>query len=109
MKQILLKILFSLCCLATIIGGLAASATKFPTDNTNATAESKDGYIIFFYSKPGTAYDTLGEVKNKFSISGSPAELFEQILKKVKKDFPKADAIIFNGVEMEKATAIKFK
>lgn len=78
-------------------------------NKTAATANQVDGYIIFFQSTPAAVYETMGEVKIKASITGTPGELFKQVMKKIKKEFPKADAIIFEGVEMEKAQAIKFK
>ncbi len=79
-------------------------------ENTgNANAEQVEGYYIFLLSKPVKAYEYIGTVKTGATWSGKPEQNLKSILKRVKKDYPKADGIIFQDVSMEKVDAIKFK
>lgn len=79
------------------------------SDKSFAKAEQVEGYYIFIMSKPVKEYEYLGTVKVGVTWSGKPEENFNSILKRVKKDYPKADAIIFNDIDMKKVDAIQFK
>lgn len=74
----------------------------------SATVEQEQGLYIFTHCKPVAAYDYIGTVKIKVTMSGSPDELFSKAIKKAKKEFPTGDGIIFNA-ELDKADVIKFK
>lgn len=82
---------------------------KLAIDKTNATVNTEQGVSVFIMSKPTQAHDYLGTVKVKLTLSGSPTELFNQAIKKLKKEYPQADGIVFSNIELDKADAIKFK
>lgn len=87
-------------------------AFSFTTDEKKdlATVNMVDGYYIFIQCKPVAAYDELGQVKKTgVTWSGSPKEMFKTLLRRAKNDYPKCDALIFEDVEMEHATCIRFK
>lgn len=85
--------------------------SMIPDERKNlATVNMQDGYYIFIQCKPVASYDSLGEVKKTgLVMSGSPKEMFNTLLRRAKKDFPKCDALIFSDIQMEHATCIKFK
>lgn len=93
-----------------LIPALLLMAFAIQDANTgNATAEQVEGYYIFLMSKPVKAYEYLGTVKAGITWNGQPEENFRSILKRVKKDYPKADGIIFQDISLKKVDAIKFK
>ncbi len=97
-----------------IVTGIIAIAVlamsfKMAIDRGAATVDQKEGYHIFILSKPTTPYEYMGSVKKGVAWSGKPEEMLNSIIKKVKKDYPKADAIIFTTIDMDKADAVKFK
>jgi hypothetical protein len=94
---------------ALIVCALGAASFKFASAKANATVDQKEGYYIFVMSKPTTEYEYMGSVKKGMSWTGAPTEMLNSIIKKVKKDYPKADAIIFTTIDMDKADAVKFK
>ena len=89
------------------------SAFTIPSMNEGkelAKVKQVDGYFIFMNSVPVAEYEILGTVKKTgIVMSGSPKEMFNTLLKRAKKDFPKCDGIIFDDVEIEHASCIKFK
>lgn len=80
-----------------------------PESKGTAIVDQQQGVYIFMLSKPTVAYDYLGSVKKGAAWSGQPSEMLSGVLKKVKKDYPKADGLIFTTLDMDKADAIKFK
>lgn len=42
-------------------------------------------------------------------MTGSPTEMFNILIKKVQKEYPNANGIIFDDVAMEHATCIELK
>lgn len=74
-----------------------------------ATVHNEQGISIFILSVPISDYVNLGTVKVKLTMSGSPNELYTKALKKCKSDYPNADGLIFNSIDLDKAEAIKFK
>lgn len=112
-KKILRKIIWkwqfiSLCIAITITCTL--TAFRYMPDKGSALVEQKDGYYIFMFSQPQWGYEVMGSVKKTgIVLSGSPEEMFNTILRRCKKQYPKADGIIFTSVDMEHADCIKFK
>lgn len=98
MKKIALILTVTLLCVAF----------KLEVDKTSATVNQDSGISIFILSKPKAPYTSLGNVKVKLTMSGSPSELYSKALKKCKADYPLADGIIFNSIDLDKAEAIKF-
>lgn len=74
-----------------------------------ATVDQQEGVSIFILCKPVAEYEYLGTVKIKAAWTGEPEEMLNIALKKVKKEYPLADGIIFTRLAMDKADAIKFK
>ena len=81
----------------------------YEAKKSTAEAEQQQGLYIFILNKPVLTYDYLGSVKKTLAWSGQPEEMLNSMIKKVKKDHPNADGIIFTTVSMDKADAIKFK
>ena len=79
------------------------------TDKGTATVDQQQGLYIFMLSKPQLEYEYLGSVKKTLAWSGKPEEMLSSMIKKVKKDYPNADGIMFTSIEMDKADAIKLK
>lgn len=105
-----------------IVTGLAAlllicSAMAFTTSTPEeadphamAVVEKVDGYYIFHKAMPTAAYEVIGELKEpKFAMNGKPDEMFKLALKALKKDYPKADAVIISSLQDGAGQAIMFK
>lgn len=85
------------------------SATPAP-DKALAKVNREQGYYIFIQCTPVAEYEVLGTVKKTGIVwSGSPEEMYKIIIRRTKKEYPKADGIIFEDVAMEHATCIVFK
>lgn len=96
--------------IAILTAGLLLTAFKTETaDKSSAIVDQQQGLYIFILSKPTTEYDYLGSVKKGLAWTGQPGEMLNSMIKKVKKDYPKADGIIFTAIDMDKADAIRFK
>ena len=81
-----------------------------PSDHRMAQVNQLQGYYIFMQCTPTSEYTVLGTVKKTGIVwTGKPNEMFNTILRRVKKDYPNSDGIIFEGTDMEHATCIKFK
>lgn len=84
-----------------------------PFEPSNSTAEvvQVQGCYIFSDSKPVREYKYLGTVKSRNTSSGQYQAVRDNIIKKIKKEYPEADGIILNlhdgGVDI--GDAIKFK
>jgi hypothetical protein len=88
---------------------LLLTAFTFFVDRASGTVDQKQGLYIFMLSKPVAEYEYLGSVKKSLAWTGQPEEMLNSMIKKVKKDYPDANGIIFTSVNMERADAIKFK
>ena len=90
-----------------------ASAIKFNEDNKNSricSVDSFEGMYIFLQSNPNSEFQEIGSVKKTGLVwTGKPKEMFRIILKKAKKDYPDADGLIFDDINMDHASVIKFK
>jgi len=101
--KILIAIFF---CLAGMIPALLPDENKKAT----ATVEQHEGIYIFMLSKPVAEYEYLGTVKKSaIEMSGQSDERFKALVKHCKKDFPRADGLIIQDIDMKKADAITFK
>jgi hypothetical protein len=74
-----------------------------------ANVEQRQGIYVFVLSKPATDYQVLGTVKKGFSISGQPNELLDAQIKKVLKEFPQANGIIYSSLDMDRANVVRIK
>lgn len=85
------------------------TAFRLISNKTTATVDQQQGVAIFMLSKPTSDYEYLGSVKKAAAWTGQPSEMLSGVLKKLKKEYPQADGIIFTSIDMDKADAIKFK
>lgn len=89
------------------IGGITSALLT--TVDTKAQPEQIEGLYIYYKCKPISETDYLGTVKTGITWGASPHEFLNKILKKVKADYPAAQAVIITDVDMQKADAVKFK
>lgn len=81
-----------------------------PVKKNLASVKQSQGIYIFMQSEPVAEYEVLGTVKKTGIVwSGKPEEMFNTILRRAQKDYPRCDGLIFDAVDMEHATCIKFK
>lgn len=95
-------------CIAIVLM-LVIVSFRSDTDKSLASVDRVDGYYIFIMSKPEAKYEYMGSVNKSIALTGKPEEMFKGIIKKIKKEYPRADAIMFTSIELDKADAIKFK
>ncbi len=95
--------------LAAVTAFFTLSSFRMPDEKGKANVDQQEGVYLFMYSKPNAEFEYLGTIKVKAVWTGQPAEMLNVALKKLKKDFPQANGIIFNADNMEKADAIKIK
>jgi hypothetical protein len=81
-------------------------AAKAPAQNNCATIKSIEGVQIFINAEPGNKYKYLGTTKINITLTGAPGELIQAIIKKTKKNYPGANALIFKSLELDEAEAI---
>jgi len=89
------------------------SFTSVNAQNSNddrlGIVDTHDNYKIFFFSTPVDEYETLGYLKEaKLVWTGKPKEMFKLMLKKTRKQYPNADALIVEELHMNRVRAIKF-
>lgn len=101
MKKLLIPVI--------VIALITSAFTLVDTEKEKATVEQMEGLYVFIKSKPTAENDYLGSVKKSLALTGNPEEMLNAMIKKVKKEYPNADGIIFTSVSMDKADAIKFK
>jgi len=107
MKKLFSWIIIGIGITAMVGAGLEGYVVKKNTAEVN----TEMGLYIFTESKPIMEYDYLGTVKTSISWTGYYPELKSILIKKVKKDYPQANAIIINFKNGGDAYAdvIKFK
>lgn len=94
-------------------GIVLLSSFKIAADYTKASAvvNQVEGLYIYTDCKPMLEYEYIGTVKSTFAGSGQYYQVRNKLVRKCKKDFPYADAIVitFSTNGTDKAEAIKFK
>jgi hypothetical protein len=88
---------------------IAICSFTYVNEKGNAIVEQQKGVYIFICSKPANEFEYLGSVSKSFGLTGQPKEMLNSILKKVKKDYPQANGVIFTSIQMDKADAILIK
>ena len=88
---------------------LSLTAILFLSAPQTANVETREGVSIFYLSKPTGKYTTVASFKVKQQFTGEPKEQIETALKKLHKEYPSADGLIFTDVNMQLAEAIKFE
>lgn len=90
--------------------GYAQTTEQKQPHNSFAIVNQEEGYYIFMFSRPQKQYEVLGYIEKEGAVwTGKPKEMFKIILNRTKKKYPKADGIIFKGIAMDEAEAIKFR
>lgn len=90
-----------------IVTLIASGMEQYKAGPQTAEVETKSGLYIFTDSKPVKPYTYIATVKSGFVTHGYYDEVIQSITKRVKKQYPEADAIIF--VPNAEAEVIKFK
>jgi len=108
MKKIILGTLLGI----SLSGLFAFTVMNYEPKKSTGEVEQLQGLYIFVDSKPVKEYEYLGSVKSTISLGDSQyTGVRDRIIKKAKKDFPQADAIMitFKTGGSDQADAIKFK
>jgi|GEM_PF-3290173 hypothetical protein len=87
---------------------LLSSMGIIPEKNNAAEVNQIDGMYIFIECKPTADYKFLGSEKKSVTWSGSGKESIRGVIKKIRKNYPEADGIIFESIDLDKGDAIKF-
>ena len=106
--------------LTTFLLGLSLSAlvaftivANYDVKTNTAEVDQVQGYYIFAKCKPVKEYGYLGTVKGPTIGNHEFDNLVELMVKKAKKDYPEANALIFNGsirqTHNTKVSAVKMK
>ena len=95
--------------LGLIISAFFLTAFTISSDKSSASVEQKEGLYIFILNKPTTEYEYLGSVNKVLAWGGKPEEMLNSMIRKVKKEYPRAEGIVFTSIDMDKADAIQFK
>lgn len=112
MTKILLLIILNMTCLFSWLFLDYNEQLNKGNENPNITAtiSQEKGLYLFVESKPNFEYIELGNVKAGLTFSGQYNELKNEIIKKTLKNYPGANALIFNTEkDCSQAIAIKFK
>lgn len=86
---------------------ISAGIDNYVAGKQTAEAQMKSGLYVFTDSKPVQPYEYIATVKSGIVKSGYYDEVINSIIKKVKKQYPQAEAIIF--VPNAEAEVIRFK
>lgn len=107
------KGIFKLFFIVLITSITSFTLSDYIVKNNTAEVEQIEGYLIFAKSKPVKEYEHLGTIKGPTIGSHEFDKFVESLIKKVKKKFPKADALLFDGVIRQthntRVSVIQFK
>jgi hypothetical protein len=92
---------------ALSLGLMSMKNNMYDVKGSTGEVNQIEGLYIFTDSKPVKETEFLGSVKAGVTMSGSYSQIINKIARKARKEYPNADAIIFNGEE--KADVVKFK
>lgn len=97
----------AICCLSF------AAFSQNNTDKSLAKVEQIQGLYIYVKCTPAMEYEHLGVVSGPKVGNHEMDKMIETFIKRVKEDYPNADAIIFDSsikqTHNTKVSAIKFK
>jgi len=97
----------------TISGLVAFTAVNYESKENTAEVDQIQGFYIFAKSKPVQEYEYLGTVKGPLVGNHGFDNLVELMVNNAKKDFPNANALIFDGAIKQthntKVSAVKIK
>lgn len=103
------KYLFSFA-LGLAVAALFSFQATYQVKKGTAEVEYVSGVYVFNQSTPVMEYEFLGKVNMpEIKMTGKPKEMTNTAIKRVLKQYPEADGIIFQSENMSKVDAIKFK
>lgn len=109
MKKTLIPFIFGL----SISVLFAFTAANYEAKKNTAEVDQIQGFYIFVKNKPVKEYEYLGTVKGPLVGNHEFDNLVELMVRNAKKDFPDANALIFDGAIKQthntKVSAIKIK
>lgn len=109
-KATLISVALTLISLATILLSLRPFIPGDKLNQDSAKADRVEGLYIFIHSQPVAEYTVLGTVKKTGLVwTGKPSEIFKIILRRAQNDYPGTEGLIFDDINLDKATCIKFK
>jgi len=92
---------------------LAFKVANYEPKNSTAEVDQYQGFYIFVDSKPVKEYEYLGTLQYGMSLMGSGQyqDVRDKLIKKAKKEYPKADGLIFTFKDggTDRCDAISFK
>jgi hypothetical protein len=109
MKKVLLGIVLGI----SVAALLSAKIAEYSVKKSTAEVQRIQNIYMFTDATPVMEYEYLGTVKVSISLfgSGQYQDIRDKLIRKAKKDYPKAEGIIFifkdGGVD--RADVIKFK
>ncbi len=92
-----------------IVAGILVSFRADVSDHTAATVDTIEGIAVFYSCKPVAATDYLGTVKVGVTMTNKASDCLRALIKRVKKEYPGAEAILVTDPDFQKADALKFK
>lgn len=106
-----MKTRLSLILLGTMMIALLSFKISSNYDVNHGTAEVQkiQGLYIFFASKPVAPTEYLGTVKVKMTSDSESTTRLNKMIKNCKKEYPQAEALIFNQIDFSMADAVTFK
>jgi hypothetical protein len=111
MKKLILGIIIGVGFTALIGAGIE----NYVVGKQTADVTRKMGLLVFTDSEPVMQYEKLGTIKvsTTFALTGEYGSMRDALIKKAKKDFPTAEAILcypeVKGLSAVTADVIKFK
>ena len=111
MKRNIFYLIAGIVCIAVFSFSLDAIAGNKDKDTKKqAEVNQSNGVYIFVQSRPVQEYDVLGTVeKHGIVWNGSPREMFKTIIRRAKRDYPECEGVIFDNLQLNHASCIKFK
>lgn len=88
---------------------LSASITEYVVKKATAEVDQVEGLYLFFNAAPVSDTEYLGTVKVGMTWDSKTTTRRDAIIKKVKKEYPEAEGIVFKAWDFESAEAIRFK
>jgi hypothetical protein len=95
------------CSLISFCSGV--SFLRYDVSNKTAEVLQRDGLYIYIQCTPVKDFTVLGSEKKTITFSGSNNSTIDGVIKKIKKEYPEAQGVIFESIDLTKGDAIKFK
>ena len=94
--------------LILLIGFLAFTSINYEIEKNSGEVKQIEGLYIFFASEPLMKTEYIGTVKVGMTLNSDSDTRLSAIIKKCKKNFPNAEAVIFKSIDFSSADAVKY-